>query len=846
MYRNDELPITDVQLPLWEPPQESTEDNKGVNKDDATVDSQRPERDDCHKECPTPTCETPGVTDSEDKEEKPEDDASTNDQDDSDMLPQMDTTSLSVPAGNTFCVTVFGKDKKRVDAVKPFEHPDVIVLGQEQGSYTDDNGNEVHTNKFSFRIQNVGRYELMKCGFEYLHVNVVPGPVFVPRSSWEPEDDKRLAAIGHVCAVNSSVRYIFHPRDEFGNPTTIDQSFVKSLSIKKTTFSIKLDVECVGDSGVRLSFIPLRECFVQCIVLFGGKEYVSIPPISIVALNQSALHSLDSMSLGFQCSFCWFRGDGRDNTLVGGEQLLMTVNQNKVVVFKHFFSWFGRFNYYPFGGIPFDINQSLEVTAEFISREQKGLIILKQSQPWKELKVEMEISSAFQVVAAIKLSLIKQTRCGSMERRVGMLKDSLLSIVGMSKPVDVTIERDNILDDAMRLFSAYDQKELLMQRSITFKGEDAIDAGGPSKEFFTTLYTLLFGPDGGLWTTPDRAIRYPSPPPSKRLCISSGSTSEVAEGSLVPYAFTQTPYSSNVVAEFSLRPLYELCGVLVARAVADYVLGRNMPQIPFAIASSVFKFILSQPVEVADLAHDDPAYWRSKVQFIMNNSIDDLGVKLTEDMFTMDNQIWGTVCIDPEDPNYYGSFCSAERIVEHARSEKQESREVTDKTKQVYLDELAKYRLQGAMREHLTWFRDGFVRVLGYDNAMMFSPCEYMMMCCSSCAGKIDIQDLRAHAVFPFDSPVVGWLWQALSIFCDSEKRKFLIFVTGLLSPPSGGFKNLRPSFTIRVTDKPVSQLPVSHTCFNILELPAYNSYQDLFAKLLLAINEGNGSFGIE
>ena len=271
-----------------------------------------------------------------------------------------------------------------------------------------------------------------------------------------------------------------------------------------------------------------------------------------------------------------------------------------------------------------------------------------------------------------------------------------------------------------------------------------------------------------------------------------------------------------------------------------------MPQIPFAIASSVFKFILSQPVEVTDLKNDDPPYWRSKVQCIRNNSMDNVGVKFTEDMLTIDNQLWGTVCIDPEDPNYYGSFCTAERIVEHAKSEKQESREVSDETKQVYLDELAKYRLQGAMREHLTWFRDGFVRVLGKENAVMFSPCEFMMMCCSSCAGKIDIQDLRAHAVFPFDSPVVGWLWQALSIFCDSEKQKFLIFVTGLLSPPSGGFKDLRPSFTIRITDSPVSQLPVSHTCFNVLELPAYNSYQDLFAKLLLAINEGNGSFGIE
>ena len=36
-----------------------------------------------------------------------------------------------------------------------------------------------------------------------------------------------------------------------------------------------------------------------------------------------------------------------------------------------------------------------------------------------------------------------------------------------------------------------------------------------------------------------------------------------------------------------------------------------------------------------------------------------------------------------------------------------------------------------------------------------------------------------------------------------------------------------------------------SHTCFNRLDLPPYTTYEELFEKLLIAIEEG-GTFGIE
>ena len=223
------------------------EKTKGTVTDEATKDEELSK---------DTAAETTGVEGKEDEDEKSKmdeeakvDEEHTKDTEDMsdtdyfDMMPQIDATSLRVCAGSNFNVTVFGKDKKRVEAIKPFENADIIVLGEQHDSHTDEGGKTVYTVKFSFRIKTVGRFEVLKCGYEYLHVTVVPGPVFVPKSSWSPEDDEKIGAIGHVCPVGGRVRYIFHPHDEFGNPTTIDKDFIDSLSISKETKGIQLEVE---------------------------------------------------------------------------------------------------------------------------------------------------------------------------------------------------------------------------------------------------------------------------------------------------------------------------------------------------------------------------------------------------------------------------------------------------------------------------------------------------------------------------------------------------------------------------------------------------------------------------
>ena len=68
----------------------------------------------------------------------------------------------------------------------------------------------------------------------------------------------------------------------------------------------------------------------------------------------------------------------------------------------------------------------------------------------------------------------------------------------------------------------------------------------------------------------------------------------------------------------------------------------------------------------------------------------------------------------------------------------------------------------------------------------------------------------------------------------------FMTFIGSSFPFGSNGPKK----FTIWLTGS-TAKLPVSHTCFNRLDLPNYRDYDKLKVKLDKALNEGSVGFGI-
>ncbi|KAK2079958.1 hypothetical protein QBZ16_002353 [Prototheca wickerhamii] len=132
-------------------------------------------------------------------------------------------------------------------------------------------------------------------------------------------------------------------------------------------------------------------------------------------------------------------------------------------------------------------------------------------------------------------------------------------------------------------------------------------------------------------------------------------------------------------------------------------------------------------------------------------------------------------------------------------------------------------------------------------------------------------------------SPPVRWLVEVLGELDAAQRRAFLSFATGAPRLPPGGFAALRPpltvvrkspapggplggatppnSFSNAYASTPPSSLdpgtpthaqlaadatlPSVMTCANYIKLPPYSSKEVLRARLLFALEEGQGSFDL-
>ena len=74
-----------------------------------------------------------------------------------------------------------------------------------------------------------------------------------------------------------------------------------------------------------------------------------------------------------------------------------------------------------------------------------------------------------------------------------------------------------------------------------------------------------------------------------------------------------------------------------------------------------------------------------------------------------------------------------------------------------------------------------------------------------------------------------------------SDKKAFLMFCTGSDRAPIGGLKSLK--FVIQKHANS-DHLPTAHTCFNVLLLPEYESFEKLKKNIELILRNNQG-FGL-
>lgn len=354
-----------------------------------------------------------------------------------------------------------------------------------------------------------------------------------------------------------------------------------------------------------------------------------------------------------------------------------------------------------------------------------------------------------------------------------------------------SIRRDQVFLDSYRALFFKSKDEFKNSKlEVNFKGESGIDAGGVTREWYQVLSRQMFNPDYALFT---------------------------------PVASDETTFHPNRTSYINPEHLsfFKFIGKIIGKAIFDSSF------LDCHFSRAVYKRILGKSLSLKDMETLDLEYFKSLV-WMLENDITDV---ITED-FSVETDDYGEHKIIDLIPN--GRDIA-----------------VTEENKHEYVKAIVEYRLQTSVIEQMDNFLLGFHEIIPKDLVSIFDEQELELLI--SGLPDIDVLDWQNNCNYNNYSPSsdqIQWFWRAVKSFDNEERAKLLQFATGTSKVPLNGFKELSGAsgtckFSIHRDYGTTDRLPSSHTCFNQVDLPAYESYETLRGSLLLAITEGHEGFGL-
>lgn len=356
--------------------------------------------------------------------------------------------------------------------------------------------------------------------------------------------------------------------------------------------------------------------------------------------------------------------------------------------------------------------------------------------------------------------------------------------------INLNVRRDQVFLDSYKSMYFKSASEIRSGKlNIHFSGEEGVDAGGVTREWYQVLARQMFNPDYALFT---------------------------------PVASDSTTFHPNRTSWVNPEHLsfFKFIGRIIGKAIFDQRL------LDCHFSRAVYKKILGRGVSLKDMETLDIEYHKSLV-WMLENDITDI---ITE-----------TMSIETED---YGEKKTIDLMPDGRNIAVDES------NKSEFVQRVVEYRLITSVEEQLEHFLQGFHDIIPKELVSIFNEQELELLICG--LPEIDVDDWRNNTMYTnysASSPQIQWFWRSIRSFDDEERAKLLQFVTGTSKVPLDGFKELEgmngpTKFNIHRAYGNNERLPSSHTCFNQLDLPEYDSYETLRGSLLLAITEGREGFG--
>ncbi|XP_031619343.1 E3 ubiquitin-protein ligase Su(dx) [Contarinia nasturtii] len=356
--------------------------------------------------------------------------------------------------------------------------------------------------------------------------------------------------------------------------------------------------------------------------------------------------------------------------------------------------------------------------------------------------------------------------------------------------IKITVTRQTLFEDSYHQIMRLPAYELRRRLYIIFRGEEGLDYGGVSREWFFLLSHEVLNP---------------------MYC-------------LFEYA-NKNNYSLQINPASYVNPdhlqYFKFIGRFIAIALFHSKFIYSGFTMPF------YKRMLNKKLTTKDIETIDPEFYNSLI-WVRDNNIDECGLEL---WFSVDFEVLG-------------------QILHHELKEGGDSLRVTEENKEEYIGLMTEWRMTRGIEQQTRTFLEGFNEVVPLEWLKYFDERELELMLCGM--QEIDIEDWQRNTIYRHynrNSKQVAWFWQFVRESDNEKRTRLLQFVTGTCRVPVGGFAELMGSngpqrFCIEKVGKD-TWLPRSHTCFNRLDLPPYKSYDQLVEKLNYAIEETEG-FGQE
>ncbi|KAJ8249341.1 hypothetical protein GJAV_G00233750 [Gymnothorax javanicus] len=368
----------------------------------------------------------------------------------------------------------------------------------------------------------------------------------------------------------------------------------------------------------------------------------------------------------------------------------------------------------------------------------------------------------------------------------------------LRKPADIPnrfelkVRRTTLMEDSYQRIQAVKRADLLKSRLwIEFEGEKGLDYGGVAREWFFLMSKEMFNPYYGLFEYSSMDNYTLQINPNSGFC----NEDHLSYFKFIGRVAGMAVFHGNLLDAFFIRPFY--------------------------------KMMLQKPITLQDMESVDSEYFNS-LNWIVQN--DPTVLDLT---FNFDEELFG-------------------KTQQHELKPGGTDIMVTDENKNEYIHLVIQWRFVNRVQKQMTAFKEGFYELIPLDLIKIFDENELELLMCG--LGRVDVNDWKGNTKYKkgycANHPVILWFWKAVLLMDEEKRIRLLQFVTGTSRVPMNGFAELHGSngpqlFTIEQWATP-DKLPRAHTCFNRLDLPPYESFEDLREKLNIAIENTQGFDGVD